>query len=328
MRRLSLGGALAALVLVPAGALAGTPRATVFSVDKRQHSVQVVDAGHLVHAYRYRGKLPRLNLGDRISFRRSGHTISHVARAARASATVSFYAQVVRSSAGRVQLRLSDGDAFSLSSKQVSAKGAAHAAAVGRAVLTRAASAPVTVLIHGLTPGVVVLIAEAVDAHGHWTVTITLPPPATSGATIASGDDPTADDQVTEGRITQVSASLLAIDTGSGEESFAVDPTSTLTDGFVVGDVVAVTSAQNADGSPWADDVEYVEDDASGVVTAVGDGSITLDEGAGGPSQTISADPASGLFTGVMAGDSVDVTYHESAGAAVADALDDQSWDS
>jgi hypothetical protein len=27
-----------------------------------------------------------------------------------------------------------------------------------------------------------------------------------------------------------------------------------------------------------------------------------------------------------MVGDNVDVTYHESAGVAVADALDDQSW--
>ncbi|MGZ4169983.1 MAG: hypothetical protein ACXVRW_11555 [Solirubrobacteraceae bacterium] len=328
MKRLTLGGVLAALALFPAGALAGMPRATVFSVDKRHHTVQLVDAGHLVHAYRYHGRLPRLGLGDKVSFRRSGRTISHVTRTARASGTVSFFAQVVRSSSGRVQLRLTDGNTFSLSSKQVSAKRAAHAAAVTTAASPRATAAPVTVLIDGLTPGATVLISETVDAQGHWTITITLPPSATSGGTVAQGGDPSADDQVAEGTILQVSNSSLAISTSSGARSFAVDPASGLTDGFHVGDVVDVTYAQQADGSLSVDDIEYVEDDASGVVTAVSDGSITIADAPGGPPQTISADPTLGLFTGVVPGDQVDVTYHHSAAGPVADAVDDQSWDS
>lgn len=303
MRRLTLGGVLATLALFPAGALAGTPRATVFSVDARHHTVRLVDAGHLVRAYRYRGKLPRLGLGDRVSFRRSGHTISHVVRTARASGTVAFYAQVVRASAGKMRLRLADGSALSL-------------------------AAPVTIRIQGLTPGVTVLIRETVDARRHWTVTITLPPAATSSGTVGSGDDPSADDQVAEGTIAQVSGTGLAISTGSGSLSFSVDPSSGLTDGFAVGDVVDVTYAQNADGSLSADDVEYAEQDVSGAVTAVSDGSVTVADESGGPSQTIAADPAQGLFTGVLVGDQVDVTYHQSAAGPVADSVDDQSWDS
>jgi Domain of unknown function (DUF5666) len=166
-----------------------------------------------------------------------------------------------------------------------------------------------------------------VDAQQHWTNTITLPPAATSGGSVAPSTDPGADDQVAEGAITQLSATGLSISTDSGALRFSSDPASDLTDGFLIGDVVDVTYAQNADGSLVADDVEYVEQDASGVVTAVSDASITVDGQADGPPATITGDPALGLFTGVVAGDTVDVTYHQSGSRLVADAIDDQSWD-
>jgi len=306
MKRLTLGGALLTLALFPAGALAGTPRSTVFSVDARHHTIQLVDRGHLVHGYRYRGKLPRLGLGDRVAFRRSGRVISHVTRTARASGTVTFYAQVVRASSGKVRLRLTDGNAVSLPS--------------------RTASAPPTVRIQGLTPGVTVLVSETLDAQGHWTITITLPPSATPGGPIAPGEDPGADDQVAEGTITQLSGTGLSVSTDSGTLRFSVDPAADLTSGFLVGDVVDVTYAQNADGSLVADDVEYAEQDASGVVTAVSDSSVTIGGQPDGSSATIAADPALGLFEGVAAGDTVDVTYHQSGPRLVADAIDDQSW--
>jgi hypothetical protein len=302
MKRLTLGGALLALALLPAGALAGVPRPTVFSVDARHHTVQVVDAGHLVHAYRYRGRLPRLALGDRITFRRTGRTLSHVTRTGRAAANVSFYAQVVRAGGATARLRLADGNPFTL-------------------------SGAVTVRIRGLTPGATVLIRETRDARRHWAVTITLPPSATSGGTVASGADPAADDQVAEGTIAQVSAGGLSITTAGGPLSFSVDRTSGLTDGFDTGDLVDVAYAQDADGSLSADDVEYVEQDLAGTVTAVSDTSITVAAGNGGPSATVAADPDEGLLSGVAVGDQVDVTYHQSASGSVADALDDQSWD-
>jgi hypothetical protein len=328
MRRLTLAGALASFAVFPTAALAHAPRATVFSVDKRHHTIELVDAGHVVHAYAYRGVLPRLGLGDKISFRRSGNALSHVKKTARAFGTVAFYARVVRASSGKVRLRLTDGNTFSLSSKQVSARAMAHEAAVSRTARSRDATGPVTVQIQGLTPGLTVLISETVDAQGHWTVTITLPPAATSGGTIASGNDPSEDDQVAEGTITQVSVNRVAIDTGSALLAFSVDPASGLTDGFLVGDTVDVTYAQNADGTLSADDVEYVEQDASGPVSAVSDSRITVADQASGSSYTITADPTLGLFYGVLPGDQVDVTYHQSAAGLVADAVDDQSWDS
>lgn len=328
MKRLTLASALAAFAVFPTGALAHPPRATVFSVDKHHHTIELVDAGHVVHAYAYRGVLPRLGLGDKISFRRSGKAISRVKRTARASGTVAFYARVVRASSGKVRLRLTDGNTFNLSSRQVSARPLAHEAAISRTAGSRDATAPVTVQIQGLTPGLTVLISETVNAQGHWTITITLPPAATSVGTIESGNGPSDDDQVAEGTITQVSVSRVAIDTGSGLLAFSVDPGSGLTDGFEVGDSVDVTYAQNADGSLSADDVEYVEQDASGPVTAVSDSGITVADPVSGNSYAITANPTLGLFDGVLAGDQVDVTYHQSAAGLVADAVDDQSWDS
>ncbi len=327
MKRLTLACALAAFAICPTAALAHASRATVFSVDRGHQTIELVDSGHLVHAYAYRGVLPRLGLGDKISFQCSGHAISRVNRTARASGAVAFYARVLRAGSGKLQLRLSDHNTVSLSSKQVSVRAPAHNAAITRSGAPSTGTAPVTIQIQGLTPGLTVLISEAVDAQGHWTITITLPPAAASGGTIASGNGPSDDDQVTEGTITQVSANRVATDTGSGLLAFSVDPGSGLTDGFLVGDVVDVTYAQNADGSLGANDVEYVEQDASGPVTAVSDSRITIADPASGNPYTITSDPRLGLFAGVLPGDQVDVTYHQSAAGLVADAVDDQSWD-
>ena len=323
MKRLMLAAGLAGLAVFPAGALAGTSRSKVLSVDTRHHAVHLVDAAHAVHAYRYRGKLPRLGLGDSVSYTRSGHTISHVKKTGRPFGTISFYAKVVRSGSRQVSLRLGDGSAFRLSSKQVSKKAVAHAAAVS--------TSPVTIQVQGLQPGETVLISETVDAQGHWTITITLPSSSTTGgAGGTSGDgsgDASGDDQLAEGTISQVSDSRLAISTGSATLSFSVDPSAGLTDGFLVGDLVDVSYYQNPDGSLSADDVEYVEQDATGVVSTVADATLTLVDDATGQPDTFSADPAMGLFDGVNPGDQVDVTYHQSATGNVADAVDDQVWD-
>ncbi len=326
MKRLILAAGLAGLAVFPAGALAGTPRAKVVSVDTRHHAVHLVDARHVVHAFRYRGKLPRLGLGDSVSYRRAGRAITQVKRTARAFGTVSFYAKVVRSGAKQVRLRLGDGSAFQLSSKRVSTKPVAHAAA--------GSTAPVTIQVQGLAPGETVLISETVDTGGHWTITLTLPSASTTGAGTTSGDgsgdgsgDSSGDDQLAEGTITQVSDSRLAVNTGSATLSFSVDPTEGLTDGFLVGDVVDVSYYQNADRSLSADDVEYSELDATGTVSTVSAGSLTLVDDVTGQQDTFSADPAMGLFDGVTPGDEVDVTYHQSAAGDVADAVDDQVWD-
>ena len=326
MKRLMLAAGLAGLVVFPAGALAGTSRSKVLSVDTRHHTVHLVDAARAVHAFRYRGKLPRLVLGDSVSYTRSGHTISRVEKTARAFGTISFYAKVVRSGSRQVRLRLGDGSALRLASKQVSKKAKAHAAV--------ASTAPVTIQVRGLQPGETVLISETVDAQGRWTITITLPSsPTTAAGGSTSGDGSggsgasSGDDQLAEGTITQVSDGRLAIRTGSATLTFSLDPTAGLTDGFLVGDVVDVSYHQNTEGSLSADDVEYVEQDAMGVVSAVGDASLTLVDDATGQPDTITADPDMGFFDGVNPGDQVDVTYHQSAAGYVADAVDDHLWD-
>ncbi len=329
MRRLMLAAGLAALAVFPAGALANTSRAKVLSADARHHTVQLVDSKHVVRAYRLRGTLPHLGLGDTVTFRRSGHsrTISNVKRTARPFGTLSFYAKVVRSGSKQVRLRLGDGNALRLSSNQVSTRTVAHAAAA-------VSTAPVTIQVQGLTPGETVLISETVDARGHWTITLTLPstPAAGAGTTsgdgsgVGTGDDP-GDDQLAEGAITQVSETGLAVSTASGTLRFAVDPTAGLTDGFLVGDVVDVSYYQSSDGSLNADDIEYVEQDASGVVSAVSAAGLTLTDEDTGQPDTFTGDPDLGLFDGVNPGDQVDVTYHQSAAGDVADAVDDQVWD-
>jgi hypothetical protein len=205
----------------------------------------------------------------------------------------------------------------------------AHAAAVS--------TAPVTVQVQGLTPGETVLIAETVDAQGHWTITLTLPPSSTasgggstsgdgSGAGAGTGDD-SGDDQLAEGAITQVSDTHVTIGTGSRTLGFSLDPSDGLTDGFLVGDVVDVTYYGNGDGSLSADDVEYVEQDATGVVSTVSADSITIADGITGQPATFSGDPDLDLFDGVNPGDEVDVTYHQSALGLVADAVGDTAWD-
>jgi hypothetical protein len=325
MKRLMLAAGLAGLAAFPAGALANTSRSKVVSVDTRHHTVHLVDAKHAVHAYRYRGKLPHVGLGDSVSYRRSGHTISHVRKTASAFGTISFYAEVVRSGSRQVRLRLGDGSAFRLSAEQVSSKAVAHAAAVS--------PASVTLQVQGLQPGETVLISETVDAHGHWTITITLPATSTTAGGGASGDGSgdgaggdSGDDQLAEGAITQVSDSGLAVSTDAGSLRFSVDPTAGLTDGFLVGDFVDVSYYANPDGSLTADDVEYVEQDATGVVSAVSDASLTLVDDATGQPDTFSADPEMGVFDGVLPGDEVDVTYHQSASGLVADAVGDDAW--
>lgn len=167
MKRLIPAVGVVALALFPASALASPSPAKVLSVDRHHHTVELVDAAHTVRAYRCRGRLRRLGLGDTVTYRHSGRAISHLKRTARAFGTISFYAKVVRSGARRVRLRLGDGSAYSLSSKQISKTAMAHAAV--------ASARSVTLQVLGLTPGETVLISETVDASGDWTITITLP---------------------------------------------------------------------------------------------------------------------------------------------------------
>ena len=120
MNRLPVAVA-AAMLALPASAIAAPTRGVVLSVDAGHHTIQVVDGKHQAHAYRYRGSLPRLHPGSRISFAHRGHTIADV-RVAPGGKTVSFYGRVVRSERQRPRrCACATARTLSFASKQVSA---------------------------------------------------------------------------------------------------------------------------------------------------------------------------------------------------------------
>lgn len=165
------------------------------------------------------------------------------------------------------------------------------------------------------------------------TVTITYPQDAglliadnvqVTGTSTSGDCTPTED---ASGTITQVSSQGLTLSTDDRSLMFSAD--SSVTDGFRVGDLVDVTYTQRADGSLVASDVQYVERQASGTVTAVQGSSLTITDGDSRQSETFIADRSEGVqitaqtFAGVATGDDVDVTYHQSAGQLVADSVCD-----
>jgi hypothetical protein len=341
MNRLTVAVA-AAMLALPASAIAAPTRGVVLSVDAGHRSIQVVDGKHQAHAYRYRGSLPKLHTGSRISFSHRGHTIAKVRVAP--GKTVSFYGRVVRSNAGGLTLRLSDGKTVSFSTKQVSSVRKRVNAQWHRWRSLTAASLHVTtgngtLNINGLAPGTVVLVTETLSG-GHISISVTLPagtPSAHGGGNKSqsgdqSGNQPTdnGDDNGAGtgtdavGTITQLSQTSVTINVGSRSMTFSCDPEDDLTDGFATGDLVDVTYDTD-NGSLIASDVEYVEADTTGTVTAVDAASLTLTDSDTGQTQTIVADPDEDMFDGVSVGDGVVVTYHQSAGQLIADVVDDET---
>jgi hypothetical protein len=392
-RAITLTVALASFAL-PASSLAASSHGTVLSVDRSHHLVQVVDAAHHVHAYRYGGSA-NVRSGSRIRFHVSGKDISAVKNLGQSS-TVTFYAKVVGSRAQALVLRLADGNRLTIGGKQLrhakasAPRGRSHAHAIAKT-----STQPIAINIEGLQTGETVLVTESTDAQGNLTITIELTGtssgstvseqqasgvvsdvqsstfavttadgsvlnlhmaeealanlnisvcdqvtvsyhqdagmfiadnaqdggPATTGACAGDGS---GGDQDAVGGITSVSGTSVTIDQGAGQGplTFTVaDPS--ITSGYSVGDVVDVTYTQLANGSLDASDVQYVENDATGVVTAVSAGSVTISDGSTGNPATFTADPTTGTFDGVHVGDVVDVTYHVAAGGGmVADNLD------
>ena len=334
MNRLPVAVA-AAMLALPASAAAAPTRGVVLSVNAGRHTIQVVDGKHQAHGYRYRGSLPRLHPGSRISFAHRGHTIAGVRVAP--GKTVSFYGRVVRSNAGGLTLRLGDGATVSFSANQVSdvSKRVNAQWHRWRSLSAAALHVHAGLNIAGLAPGTIVFVTETI-ANGHAVISVTLPSGSrgTQSGT-QSGDQNgqpgsqssdngagTGGDAV--GTITQLSTTGLTINAGGHTMTFSCDPVDDLTDGFAVGDLVDVTYASSG-GSLQASDVEYVEADATGTVTAVDTSSLTLTNSDTGQTQTIVADADEDMFDGVTVGDGVVVTYHQSAGQLIADVVDDET---
>jgi hypothetical protein len=392
MNRLPMLAAVTMLAFPATAAAAGTS-GTVLSVDAHHHTIQLVDAHHVVHGYRYQGRLPRLHTGSGVAFHRNGTTISHVSLAGVSSRSVSYYARVLRSSHTGLKLAQADGQRVSFASGQIKHKRLRVKHAVRAAIAAVASAGNVTVNILGLEPGVTVLVTQSVDASGNVTITISLPAagagsPAGSeqqasgtvdtvntdtflldtadgsqlnlhiaaqtlanlnlspcdtvdvsyhqdaamliadsvtatGTSSASACSSSGPDQTETGTITKVSATGVTVATqDNGPMTFIVDSPD-VTAGFVVGDVVDVSYSQLDSGALDASDVEYSPQDATGVVTAVSTGSLTILDGATGQPVTFTANPTDAMFDGVSLGDHVDVSYHLSAGQTVVDQVDD-----
>jgi hypothetical protein len=143
--------------------------------------------------------------------------------------------------------------------------------------------------------------------------------------------DCAGDVQDVVGAVTDVSDSSITISVpGHGSLTFPVSPDDDLTEGFVPGDVVDVTYYPNGDGTFGVDDIEYADQDVTGTVTAVSDGSLTITNDGNGQSQTFTADPSLGDFDGISIGDDVDVYFYANAtqpGVPLVDWVDDLSTD-
>ncbi len=152
--------------------------------------------------------------------------------------------------------------------------------------------------------------------------TVTITGSSTSGDCASSND--------VEGTITQVSGRAITIKTDPGSMTFQVSDPS-ITDGFSIGDYVDVTYTQPGDGSNDAIDVEYVEQQDTGTVTAVSATTLTMTDASTGKPDAFTADPSDGLqintdaFTGVSVGDVIDVCFHITAQGNVADDITDPS---
>ena len=152
--------------------------------------------------------------------------------------------------------------------------------------------------------------------------TVTITGSSTSGDCASSNDF--------QGTITQVSGSAISINMDPGSMTFQVS------DGFSIGDYVDVTYTQPGDGSNDATDVEYVEQQDTGTVTAVSATTLTMTDASTGKPDAFTADPSDGLqintdaFTGVSVGDVIDVCFHITAQGNVAGDITDSStsWSS
>ncbi len=182
MKRFALLATAAATLAIPAGAMAANTNTGVV-LSTQRHSLQVVNAGHAVNAYSYKSKLPRLHAGSEIKFSLAGHAISNV-RVVGVERTVSYYAHVVRTSAGQIVLGLSDGKTVSFTPSQIARTSGHLGHAANDEPIAHAASG-VTLTLN-LPPGTNVLVTEKVAKRGNVSIELTIVP-ANAGGGSGSG---------------------------------------------------------------------------------------------------------------------------------------------
>lgn len=340
MKRLTLATAVTTMLALPGSALAASRDGVVLSVDRAHHAAQVVDAGHSVHAYRYRGRLPKLHRGSHIRFQLGGATMSHVQAGPGRSRRVSFYGRVVRSSLHQLVLRLADGNVVGLSSSQISrASSRPRNRHTPLAHVARAMRPAITINIAALQPGVTVLVTETVESSAGTTITITLPGPSAPGV---------GGEQRAGGMLSEVGQDAITVKSTDGS-ALRLHAAQSVSSGLQTCETVSATYHQDA-GMLIADSVQstgsstsgdcasqdsrdargtITQEDATGTVSASGQDSVTITDSNTGQPETFNAPraeravPNQDMFAGVAVGDHLDVVYHGSSGALVADVVDD-----
>jgi hypothetical protein len=301
---------LAATLALPATAIAAQSSGVVLSVDKHAHAVELVDSSHVVHSYHYRGQLPRVGTGSRITFSHKGLTVSHVRTVKTGSGKVSFLGRVVRSNKRGLVLRLADGKTVRFTAGQIRRKPAARKRTKAHRAADRAAAASVTINITGLQPGAEVLVTESVDASGNVTVTIAFPSTsAGSGTSQASGT------------VIEVDSDAYVLQTGDGSDlrlhvsastlaSLNLQPCSTADvtyhqdGGMLIADSTHVTGSSSTGDCANAD-----SQDAVGTITNVSRSSVTVST-QDGHTLTFGLQDSS-VTDGYSVGDVVDVSYFD-----------------
>jgi hypothetical protein len=322
--------AAAATLCFPACAVAASSAGVVLSVDGHRHALQFVSARHVVHAYRFRGRLPGVGVGSRVRIRLSGQRIKRLAMKPGRARTVSFFARVVHVGAHSVVLRLGDRKLMRLAASAVPATSPRY---------------------RRLVPGVVVLVTETLGNHRSGAKSINLKPigstsgsgtPGAGGSPQQPGGTPQPGSPLQPGALLQASGTVVELDqtglvlqTSDGSMlRFAVAASMQATLRSTLCDTVTV-SYHRFGATYVADDVESDDSLPLGACANVGDGSESGATGqtaigtvtqltltsltvttAGGGSASFNA--TLDLTSGFVLGDQLDITYTQSGAVLVA----------
>ncbi len=278
MKRFALLATAAATLAIPAGAMAASTKAGVV-LSLQSHSVQVVNALHVVDAYTFKGKLAHVHAGSEIKFALAGHAIRDV-HVLGATKTVTYYAHVVRSGSGQIVLGLSDGRTVSFAPSEIAHTGGHLSRAVSSDPIAHMASG-VTLTLN-LPRGTNVLVTETVAGHGDISISITIEP---GDAGSVSGSGGSGDGSRGSG---------AGAGTGSGNDSGS-------------------GAGSSANDQQIAGIVTDIQVDSFGIVT---------DDASSTPMQ-FKMNPQALANIGMSPCDTVIVSYHQSAGAWVADGVND-----
>jgi Domain of unknown function (DUF5666) len=298
MNRIALATLLAVLCL-PASALAARSTGVVLSVSSAQRTIQVIGRTHAVGGYHYRGRLPGVRRGSRISFSRSGQRIADVRMDGARATRLTFSGTVVHAGAGAAVVRLADGDTVRLSSIRVRGLG-------GRT----------------LTDGSEVLVTETMGSDPHTTVTITR---LGAGSRSRGGSSSTPPGQVQAiGTVVEIDPTSFVLQVAGGADlRFDITPAQLYDAQMSLCNVVSVlyepgdmavtsddlsfadnssTSGQCADPGPPSEDGA---NDAIGPITQLTLSSVTISTATGPMRFAATID----LSSDFLVGDTVDVSY-------------------